>query len=100
MPGSLQAELVDTGVTVTTIAPGYIKTDHAASALGGQGMRDEDGLKGMEPAELAAMMADAIADGKAELIPSQLDGRLGIWLRAFAPQALFKIMASKARKAS
>jgi len=96
---ALRAEVADQGVAVTVVTPGYIATDHAANAVGGDGVPDSNAKKGMPPETLAAMVADAVADGKAQLLASQLDGRFAIWLRALWPDALFKIMKGKAKKA-
>jgi len=95
---SLRAEVAACGVGVTVVAPGYIATDHAANAVGGDGAADDNVKKGMPPEVLAAQIADAIETGKPQLIASQLDGRVGMLLRALWPSALFKIMAKKAKK--
>ena len=95
---ALRAEVASKGVGVTVVIPGYIATDHSASAVGGDGAADANAKKGMPPAELATMMADAVARGQPQLLASQLDGRFAIFLRALWPSALFKIMEGKARK--
>ena len=93
---ALRAEVAPSNVKVTTVAPGYIKTDHSASAVGGDGKADGNSAKGMEPADLAAQVADAIADGRAELIAGAgIDARVAVWLRAIAPSALFALMRTK-----
>ena len=93
---ALRTELAPSNVKVTTVAPGYIKTDHASSAVGGDGQTDANALKGMEPAELACQVLDAVAQGRAELIAGAgLDARIAIWLRAIAPNALFSLMKLK-----
>ena len=96
---ALRTELAPSNVMVTTVAPGYIKTEHSASAVGGDGQADANALKGMEPAELAKQVLDAVAQGRAELIAGAgLDARIAIWLRAIAPNALFRLMSLKAAK--
>lgn len=95
---ALRAEVAPRGVGVTVVAPGYIATDHSASAVGGDGSSDENSSKGMPPEELASQIADAVEGGKAQLVASQLDGRVAIVLRAVWPEALHWLMERKARK--
>ena len=95
---AVRAEVAERGVGVTVVLPGYIATDHAASAVGGDGAADDNAKKGMPPEELAAQIADAVEEGQPQLLASQLDGRLAIWLRALWPTAIFKFMEGKARK--
>ena len=94
----LRAEVASKGVSVTTVVPGYIATDHSASAVGGDGAADGNAKKGMPPEELATMVADAVEKKTPQLLASQLDGRVGIVLRALLPRVLFKIMEGKAKK--
>jgi len=95
---ALRAEVAASGVRVTVVAPGYIATDHSASAVGGDGAADENAKKGMPPEELAAQIADAVEKQQPQLLASQLDGRLAILLRAIWPSAFFKLMEGKAKK--
>ncbi|KAL1523757.1 hypothetical protein AB1Y20_018683 [Prymnesium parvum] len=91
----LRAEVASSGVRVTVVSPGYIATDHAASAVGSDGTADENSKKGMLPGVLAERIADAVERGEPELIASQLDGRVAIWLRVLWPSVLFKLMEKK-----
>ncbi len=93
---ALRAEVAASGVSVTTVAPGYIATDHAASAVGGDGQPDENVAKGVAPEALAVEIADAVAKGTPELVSAPLNARVAIWLRACFPTALFWYMARKA----
>ena len=95
---ALRAELADEGVGVTVVCPGYIATEHAASAVGGDGRPDENTSKGVAPEALAAQIADAVAGGVPELVAAPLDARAAIWLRALFPSGLFAYMRRKARK--
>ena len=83
-------------LTVHVIAPGYIATDHAANALGGDGTPDDNAKRGMPPAELATRIANAVAIGEPEVIAAPLNARLAIWFRALWPAAVFKYMQGKA----
>ena len=78
--------------------PGYIATDHAASAVGGDGTADENAKKGMAPDLLATQIVGAVERGDPELVAAQFDGRVAIWLRTLWPRALFKVMQWKGAK--
>ena len=95
---AVRAEVASQGVGVTVVAPGYIATDHSATAIGADGATDNNAKKGMPPEELATQIADAVEKQQPQLLASQLDGRLAILLRALWPTALFKIMEGKAKK--
>ncbi len=95
---SLRAEVADRGVGVTLVAPGYIATDHAASAVGGDGLPDENAKRGMAPDDLAREIAIAVEKGRPELVAAPLDARAAILLRALWPSALFRYMAAKAAR--
>jgi len=93
---ALRAEVAASGVRVTTVMPGYIATDHAASAVGGDGKPDDNAAKGVAPEQLAIEIADAVAKGAPELVSAPLNARVAIWLRACWPAGLFWYMAKKA----
>ncbi len=96
---AVRAEVGGQAVRVTLVAPGYIATDHAASALGAEsGGASAVAPRGMPPQELAVRVADAAARGTAQLVASQLDGRVAMLLRTLWPAALFRIMRAKAAK--
>ena len=93
---AVRAEVAGSGVGVHVVAPGYIATDHAASALGGDGVPDENAQRGMSPALLASQVAHAVERGEPQLIAAPLNARLAIWLRTLWPAALFRYMQTKA----
>ena len=88
---------------VTLVAPGYIKTAHSRNALtsdgGAYGCDDATTAQGAEPGDVAELLVAAAGRRDAELIvapgTSALVARL---LRSLAPNALFGLMASRARK--
>jgi short-subunit dehydrogenase len=69
---ALRAELHGTGVAVTTISPGYIRTGISSRGLAGDGRSrreiDQVDEKGMDVDVAARRMVDAIADRRRELI--------------------------------
>ena len=94
---ALRAEVSTRGVGVTVVVPGYIATEHAASALG----RPSDGAgiekpRGVPPEALAAQIADRVAGGDSEILVSQPSGRFAVLLRALWPNALFRILQRQA----
>jgi dehydrogenase/reductase SDR family protein 7B len=95
---ALRAEVASRGVGVTVVCPGYIATEHSASAVGGDGKADGNSAKGMAPEELARQMADAVAEGRAELVASQFSGKAAMLLRRLAPKLLFKYLERGAAK--
>jgi len=86
------------GVTVTLVAPGYIATGHSAAAIGGDGVADDNSGNGMDPAELAALVADGVAAGAPQLVPAPAYARGAMLLRACWPAAFFSLMERRAAK--
>jgi len=93
---SVRAEVAGGGVKVHLVAPGYIATEHAASAVGGDGAADGNALKGMAPDVLARLVADGVAAGSPQLVPAPAYARAAMLLRACWPWAFFKYMETKA----
>lgn len=100
---SLRAELSVEGIPVTAIFPGYIKTNLSLNALTGQGQKyakmDETTAKGLDPHVLAGRVLRAAAVGKAEVVAAPLDAKAAILFRNLFPGLVFRILASKAKKA-
>lgn len=97
---SLRAEVAESGVSVTTVCPGYIATGHSQNALRGEGVKYPEGhtSKGVRPELLAPKVLAAVARRKPELVPAALDARLARILRTCCPNLLFWIMKRRARK--
>ncbi len=93
---SLRIELLETGVTVTMIAPDFVLSEMHRRALGSDGtplgkspMQEE---KIMTAEKCADLIVKAIENRKRLLITS-LRGRLGRWVKMFAPGLIDKIAA-------
>lgn len=97
---SLRAELADTGVSVTTVCPGYIKTGHSANAVRGSGGGYPEGhtSKGVPPESIAWETLVATSRGRAELVSAALDAKLARVLRSCCSPVLFWVMRRRARK--
>ncbi|WP_460676666.1 SDR family oxidoreductase [Hymenobacter coalescens] len=96
---SLRAELHGTGVGITLICPGFIRTGVSVNALTGDGRAlgtmDDATANGLAPAEFARRALPVIARGENE---AYLGGRetLGVYLKRLAP-GLFARLLTRAK---
>jgi len=97
---SLRAELVDTGVSVTTVCPGYIQTGHSRNAVRGAGGGYPEGhtSKGVPAERMAREALVAASRRRAELISAAPDAKIARLLRSCWSPLLFWIMGRRARK--
>jgi short-subunit dehydrogenase len=97
---SLRAELADTGISVTVICPGYIKTGHSTNAVKGSGGGYPEGhtSKGVPAEQIAIETLAAAACKQPELVSAAFDARAGRVIRSLCPPLLFSIMQKRARK--
>ncbi|CAM9137916.1 unnamed protein product [Chrysoparadoxa australica] len=99
---SLRAEVANSGVGVTSVYPGYIRTSLSLNALTGSGaahgVMDPTTAQGMNPADVATKAWTAAASGEKELILADTKIKFAIILRAVLPNLFFKIMAKRALK--
>lgn len=97
---SLRAELADTGVSVTVVCPGYVKTGHSTNAVQGSGGGYPEGhsSKGVPAEQMALEALTATARQDPELVSCALDARLARIIRVCCPPLLFSIMQKRARK--
>lgn len=88
---SLRAELEPTGIKVTLVCPGYVKTAVSVNALGPDGEKheriDDTHLKGISPEKCAAAIVRGLASGKPEFYVGGWEVA-GIYLKRFAPWLL------------
>jgi len=96
---SLRAELHDTGVGVTIVCPGYIATEISAKAISSDGQlhgkEDAANASGMDPAECARVIANAIAKGRSEVYVGGKEV-YGIYLKRFFPKLVERIIPKHA----
>lgn len=97
---SLRAEVAESGICVTMVAPGYIATKHSENAAHGGGTRYPEGhtSKGVPPESMAPQILAAVARRQPEFVPAALDARLARLLRCACPPLLFRIMRRRAAK--
>jgi short-subunit dehydrogenase len=88
---SLRIELIDTGVTVTMIAPDFVLSQMHRRAFGSDGNplgtspMQEDKI--MTAEDCAAMIVKAI-ENRDRLLITSLRGKLGRWMKMIAPGAI------------
>ncbi|TMJ20219.1 MAG: SDR family NAD(P)-dependent oxidoreductase [Alphaproteobacteria bacterium] len=95
---SLRAEVEAAyGIKVTTVLPGSVRTNVAANALqadgSARGESDANIEAGMEPAECARRIVDAVAAGTRELVVAEGAEAFAAGLRWQDPERLFDLLA-------
>ena len=98
---SMRNELEDFNVNVTTIYPGYVRTDFSKNALieGGQtyGQQDQNLAKGMDVEEFATKAVHSIFLKKREVVIASFLINFVIQMKAFFP-ALYFFLLKKGTK--
>lgn len=101
---SLRTEVADLGIKVTTIVPGFIRTNIGVNALTGSGKptakQDPDIETGMDAMECAAFILRAIGEGIEEIAVGEGPEMDLLELKRRDPTAVFRaleVMASGAR---
>ena len=97
---ALRAELeVAYGVSVTTVLPGSVRTAVAVNALQGdgtvRGTSDANIDAGMDPAEVARIIVDGIAQNRREITVAQGGELFASGLRVSDPERLWDLMAQE-----
>lgn len=95
---SLRAELDGTGVKISTILPGFIRTNISAAAVTGDGgtfgETDSNIQGGMDPDECADVILRALKKGKQEIPVGKGSEMQTLWLKRFFPSLVMR-MASR-----
>jgi dehydrogenase/reductase SDR family member 7B len=95
---SLRAELDGTGISVSIVCPGYIRTQVSVNAVGPDGSRygkmDVNQEKGMDADVFARKAVRALDKKKPEIWIGGIEV-VGIWLSKFAPWLLRRILAKR-----
>jgi NADP-dependent 3-hydroxy acid dehydrogenase YdfG len=99
---ALRVEVLDQGVHVLTVCPGFVATNISLNALTADGSRyahmDEDTAEGLKAEDVAADVLAAIAGRKREIAPAGGLETLGLWMQRLSPTILDKIMLRRFRK--
>jgi len=101
---SLRAEISSSGVGVTVVHPGYVKTNLSLNALTGSGDRhnqmDASTESGYSADYVAEQTFRAVRAARKELFICSIVQRFAVYLRLLCPLTFFYIMAWRARKAA
>ena len=96
---ALRAEVAEFGVEVSTITPGFIKTDVAKNAMAGDGNAfgadDEDIESGMNVNKCAHKIVQGLERGEPEIAVGEGLPMVALLLKRFFPKTLFRIVANK-----
>ena len=96
---ALRAETHETGLRVTLVCPGYIRTPISLHALGpdGQvhGKMDDNQTQGMAPADFARQLLRAVSERQEEVYIGGPE-TYGIYLKRFLPGVLSRILRNRA----
>lgn len=98
---ALRAEVCHHGLQVTTVTPGYIRTDISVNALTGDGTRhgmvDDDIAGGMDVTRCAAVILDGLRKGVPEIAVGEGMEMKALWLKRLFPRKVFDKVAAMAR---
>jgi dehydrogenase/reductase SDR family protein 7B len=98
---SLRAEVADYGIEVTTICPGYVKTNLSLNALTGSGSRlgrmTRNIETGLSSEYVAERVFKAVQNREKDLVISPLIPKIAIFLRYLTPTIYFFIMRRMGR---
>ena len=94
----LRAEVDRHGIAVTTITPGYIRTQVSVNALTGDGSNlnrmSREIERGMDVDRCAAVILDGFRKGKPEIAVGEGLEMKGLWLKRLLPRLVFKKVAA------
>ncbi|WP_417450556.1 SDR family oxidoreductase [Kordiimonas sp.] len=93
---ALRAEVASEGIKVTTITPGFIRTNIATHALKGDGSEfgkvDKNIAGGMDVGKCAKVIMRGIEKGKKEIPVGEGSEMKALWVKRFFPNTLFKMV--------
>jgi short-subunit dehydrogenase len=96
---ALRAEVESQGLNVSTITPGFIRTDISRNALSGDGSaygeEDEDIAGGMDVNECAEVVFKGLQAKKREIPVGKGKEMAALWIKRISPEALFRIARTR-----
>jgi len=97
---ALRAETCHHGVLVTTITPGFIRTNISVNALKGDGSGygkvDDDIAGGMDATRCAGVIMNGFRKGTPEIAVGEGMEMKALWLKRYFPRIVFKKVAGMA----
>ena len=97
---ALRAEVTQYGISVSTITPGFIKTDVSKNAVVGDGSDfgsdDDDIASGMDVDKCAQVIVVKMNKKVKEIAVGEGLSMAALWIKRVAPNLLFSMMAKKA----
>ena len=101
---ALRSEVSHRNIKVTTITPGYIRTNISSNALNGDGSRfgqvDADISAGMNVQDCAKVIMRGFNKGKQEIAVGRGLEMHALWLKRLFPNMVFKLVAKQYRKSA
>jgi short-subunit dehydrogenase len=92
---ALRAEVAQQGIRVTTITPGFIRTDISVNALRGDGSEygelDADIEGGMDVTRCAEAIMQGFRKGTPEIAVGEGMEMKALWLKRLSPRTVFKL---------
>lgn len=92
---ALRAEVEGEGVNVSTITPGFIRTDISRNALAGDGSNygklDDDIAGGMDVNECAEVVFKGLQAKKREIPVGKGKEMAALWVKRLSPELLFRL---------
>lgn len=92
---ALRAEVAQQGIRVTTITPGFIRTNISVHALQGDGSEfgeiDADIEGGMDVTRCAEVIMDGFRKGTPEIAVGEGMEMKALWLKRFLPSKVFRL---------
>ena len=92
---ALRAEVEGQGVDVSTIVPGFIRTDVSRNALAGDGSafgkEDDDIAGGMDVTECSEVIFKGLKARKREIPVGKGKEMAALWIKRVSPEALFRL---------
>ncbi|MAM89534.1 SDR family oxidoreductase [Allohahella sp. A8] len=93
---ALRTEVDQHNIQVSTILPGFIRTELSENAVTGDGSAfgktDSNIAAGMDPDECARVIVKGLSKGKPEIAVGSGVEMHGLWIKRFFPSVLFKLM--------